>query len=108
MRLDLRHLVPRDANAPSPAASAEERDDLEGLARTALEPDVVDLAAAPAFGVDQLVIEHVETEIDRILQFWPTFVRIISGIAAKEMSKMTPRYSTPSVLATRPFAYSRM
>lgn len=107
MHLDVRHLLPGDANPPV-SPTAEDRDDLQRLAGPTLEPDVVNLAAPAALRVDQLMIEHVEPEVDRIVQFWPTFVRIIKGIAAIEMSKMTPRYNTPSVLATGPFTCSRM
>jgi hypothetical protein len=38
-----------------------------------------------------LMVENVETEIDRVAQFWPTFVRISNGIAVSEMMRMTTR-----------------
>ena len=86
VRVDLRNLTPRDANSaaaaqpggdPSehsgPAApdagTAENRDHLERLAWAALEREIVDLPAAPALRVEQLVIEDVEPEVDRLGQF---------------------------------------
>jgi hypothetical protein len=37
------------------------------------------------------VVEHVQTEIDLLAQFWPRFVRIISGIADSAITMMTTR-----------------
>jgi hypothetical protein len=68
MRFDVRHLFPWDANSP-PSPSGEDCDDLQRLTGTTLEPDVVDLAAPPALRVDQLMIEHVEPKVDRLVQF---------------------------------------
>jgi hypothetical protein len=71
--------------------SAQDCDHLERLARIALEHKIVDVAAAPPFGVEELVIDEVKTDVDCVVQFWPTFVRIISGIAARETTRMTTR-----------------
>jgi hypothetical protein len=38
-----------------------------------------------------LMVKDAEAEIDRVAQFWPTFVRIINGIAVSEMIRMTTR-----------------
>ena len=125
MRTDAVHLFPRDAHAPAapqpggdppdPAGprspdsgAAQDRDYLEVLARPALERDVIDLSATPALSIEQLVIEQVETEVDRLRQFCPTFVRIMSGTALTAITMMTTRYTIPSTLAIRPFVYSRM
>jgi hypothetical protein len=70
---------------------AQDCDHLERLARIALERKVVDVAAAPPVGVEELVIDELKTDVDRVFQFWPTFVRIISGIAATETTRMTTR-----------------
>ena len=125
VRVDLGHLFPRDANAAAPAdpggdppeqsapgaphsGPAKNRDQLEILAGPALEREIVDLPAAPALGVEQLVIEDVEPEVDRVAQFWPTFVRIMSGTAVRAITVITTRYSSPRMFPTRPFVYSRM
>ena len=125
VRADLVHLVPRDPDAPpasqpsgDPAddtrtrtpdsGAAQDRDYFEVPARRALERDVVDFAAAPAVDVEQLMIEQVETEVDRLCQFCPTFVRIMSGMAATAITMITTRYRIPSAFAIRPFVYSRM
>ena len=122
---DAVHLFPRDAHAaaapepggdpPDPSGprapdsrAAQDRDYFEVLARPALQRDVVDLSATPAVGVEQLVIEQIEAEIDRLRQFCPTFVRIMSGMALTAITMMTTRYTIPSALAIAPFVYSRM
>ena len=71
--------------------SAEDRHDLELLPGATLERQVVRVPAASLVAVEQLVIEDVQTEIDRAAQFWPTFVRIIRGMAVKEMTTITRR-----------------
>jgi hypothetical protein len=38
-----------------------------------------------------LMVEEVQTEIDGVAQFWPTFVRINNGTAVSEMIRMTTR-----------------
>ena len=125
MRADAVHLVPRDAHAPAasqpggdPAdhtrprppdsGAAQDRDHLEVLAGPALERDVIDLPATPALGIEQLMVEQIEAEVDRLRQFCPTFVRIMSGMALTAITMMTTRYTIPSALAIRPFVYSRM
>jgi hypothetical protein len=86
MRTDAVHLVPRDAhtpaasqpggNPPDPSGprppdsgAAQDRDYLEVLAGPALERDVIDLSTTPAVGIEQLMIEQIEAEIDRLRQF---------------------------------------
>ena len=125
VRADAVHLFPRDAHAaaapepggdpPDPSGprapdsrAAQDRDCFEVLARPALQRDVVDLSATPALGIDQLMIEQIEAEIDRLRQFCPTFVRIMSGMALTAITMMTTRYTIPSALAIAPFVYSRM
>lgn len=71
--------------------SAQDCDHLERLARIALERKIVDVAAAQPVAVEELVIDEVKTDVDFLVQFWPTFVRIISGIAATETTRMTTR-----------------
>ena len=90
------------------SGAAEDRDHFEVPARRALERDVVDLAATPAVGVEQLMVEQVEPEVDRLRQFCPTFVRIMSGMAVTAITMITTRYRIPSAFAIRPFVYSRM
>ena len=125
VRADAVHLFPRDARAPTApqpggdppdpsgprppdSGAAKDRDYLEILARPALERDVIDLSATPALDIEQLMIEQVEAEVDRLGQFCPTFVRIMSGTALTAITMMTTRYTIPSTLAIRPFVYSRM
>jgi hypothetical protein len=86
VRVDLRNLTPRDANsaaaaqpggdssehsrsAAPDAGTAENRDHFELLAWAALEREIVDLPAAPVLRVEQLMIEDVESEVDRVAQF---------------------------------------
>ena len=86
VRVDLRNLTPRDANsaaaaqpgrdpsehsgsAAPDAGTAENRDHFELLAWAALEREIVDLPAAPVLRVEQLMIEDVEPEVDRLGQF---------------------------------------
>ena len=86
VRVDLRDLTPWDANSaaaaqpggdPSehsgPAApdagTAENRDHFKRLTWAALEREIVDLPAAPILRVEQLMIEDVEPEVDRLGQF---------------------------------------
>ena len=108
MGRDVRHLFPRDANdlaateprrqAPDQtravaerARPAENRDDLEPLTRSALEGELIDVSATPALRIEQLMVHEQQAEVDRLAQFWPTFVRIRSGTAATEMIAMTTR-----------------
>jgi hypothetical protein len=86
VRVDLRNLAPRDANSAAAAqpgsdpsehsgsvapdaGTAENRDHFELLAWAALEREIVDLPAAPVLRVEQLMIEDVEPEVDRLGQF---------------------------------------
>lgn len=86
VRVDLGDLAPRDANsaaaaqpggdpsehsgsAAPDAGTAENRDHFELLAWAALEREIVDLAATPALRIEQLMIEDVEPEVDRVGQF---------------------------------------
>lgn len=125
VRSDLLHLAPGHANSSAatdpgcnPAKQSrsvapdsgptENRHHLEILPRTTLQGEIVDLSAAPALGVQQLVIEHVQPEVDRVGQFWPTLVRIMSGTAVRAITTITTRYSRPRTFASPPFVYSRM
>jgi len=86
VRVDLRNLAPRDANsaaaaqpgrypsehsgsAAPDAGAAENGDHFELLTWAALEREIVDLPAAPVLRVEQLMIEDVEPEVDRLGQF---------------------------------------
>lgn len=108
VRVNLRHLAPRDANAAAAAqpgrdpsehsgavapdsGAAQNRNDLELLAGAALEREIVDLPAASILRVEELVIEDVEPEVDRLVQFWPTLVRIISGTAVIAITMITTK-----------------
>ena len=86
VRADLCNLAPRDANsaaatqpggdpsehpgsaAPDPG-TAENRDHFELLAWATLERKIVDLPAAPVLRVEQLMVEDVQPEVDRLGQF---------------------------------------
>ena len=86
VRVDLRNLAPRDANsaaaaqpgrypsehsgsAAPDAGAAENGDHFELLTWATLEREIVDLPAAPVLRVEQLMIEDVEPEVDRLGQF---------------------------------------
>ena len=86
VRVDLRNLAPRDANSAAAAqpggdpsehsgsgapdaGTAENRDHFERLTWAALEREIVDLPAPPVLRVEQLMIEDVEPEVDRLGQF---------------------------------------
>src|SRR5512133_1635589 len=78
--------------APSPdSRPAEDRNDLQLLARPAFEREIVDIAAPPVFRVQQLTIDQVQSEVDRLAQFWPAFVRMSSGTAVSATSTITTR-----------------
>ncbi|MDX6369482.1 MAG: hypothetical protein QOG93_984 [Gaiellaceae bacterium] len=125
MRVDLRNVAPRNANSAAAAqpggnppehsgsvapdaGTAQNRHDLQLLAGVALEREIVDLPAAPLVRVEQLMIEDVEPEVDRLGQFWPTFVRIISGTAVIAITMITTKYTRPRTFPSRPFVYWRM
>jgi len=125
VRVDGFHFFPRDAHAPAApqpggdppdpsrprppdSGAAQDRDCLEALAGSALQRDVIDLPATPSLGIEQLMVEQIEAEVDRLRQFCPTFVRIMSGTALTAITMMTTRYTIPSALAIGPFVYSRM
>ena len=90
------------------AGTAENRDHFELLAWATLEREIVDLPAAPVLRVEQLMVEDVQPEVDRLGQFWPTFVRIISGTAVNAITMITTKYTRPRMFPRRPFVYSRM
>ena len=70
----------------------EDRHDLRHLAGAALDRKVVDVAAAAAVLVEQLVVEDVQADVElAAAQFWPAFVRIISGIAVSATTMITTR-----------------
>ena len=125
VRADLRNLTPWDANSAAAAqpggdpsehsgsaapdrGTAENRDHFELLAWATLEREIVDLPAAPVLRVEQLMVEDVQPEVDRLGQFWPTFVRIISGTAVSAITMITTKYTRPRMFPRRPFVYSRM
>ena len=74
------------------AGAAEDRDDFGHLTGAPFDREVVDVAAAPSVPVEELVVENVQADIDLPgSQFWPTFVRIINGIAASATIPITTR-----------------
>jgi hypothetical protein len=106
--IDLGHVFPRNSDASASAdprrdtsdetgartpdiRAAQDRDDLELLSRSTLERQIVDLATAAILRVDQLPVDDAESEVDRVAQFWPTFVRISNGTAVREMITITTR-----------------
>ena len=125
VRMDLRDLTPRNANStaaaqpggdpsehsgavPPDVGPAEDGDHFELFTGVALECEIVDLAAASVLGVEQLMVEDVQPEVDCLAQFWPTFVRIISGTAVSAITMITSKYTRPRTFPRRPFVYSRM
>ena len=88
---------------PPLAGPDEERHDLRGLPGAALDLEVVDVPTPSPVLVEQLTIHEVQPDVELAgRQFWPAFVRIISGIAVIETARMTTRYRSPSVFASRP------
>ena len=70
----------------------EQRHDLRFLAGAALDRKVVDVAAATAGWVEQLVVHQMEADVElAAYQFCPAFVRIINGIADSETAMITIR-----------------
>ena len=68
------------------------RDDLGGLSGAAFDREVVDVAAASSVLVEDLVVEDVQSDVELgAVQFWPAFVRIISGIAVNATIMITTR-----------------
>ena len=59
----------------------------------ALHLEVVDVAAASAFAVDELMVEETQTQVELLRRAHPCpwCVRIISGIAVIETSRITTR-----------------
>ena len=107
MRLDLGHLVPGHAHAPAAPHDARDpaypssalrpgtrpdadRGNARGFAGPAFEFEIVDVAAASPVAIEDLVVEDLQCDVD-FGQFWPTFVRIISGIAVNATTMMTAR-----------------
>ena len=102
-------LAPRDADAciaadparepPDPARARppvagpdQQRNDARRLPGAALDREVVDVAAPAAVLVEQLVVEHVQSDVELVAaQFCPAFVRIISGIADTATTTITTR-----------------
>ena len=107
-RLDLGHLFPRECaragrgrslaasrpNTPAPAPgrrTGEDRDDARLSRRDTLELEIVDVPAAAAFAVHQLVVENAKAEIDLGHHPCPMFERMSSGIAATAITSTTTR-----------------
>src|SRR6266550_3480999 len=108
MRRDDGNLFPRDPHDPAAAdpgceasgepraptprtRSAEDRDHLQLFAGTAVESEIVDVAAPPVLRVQQLAIDELQTEDDRLAQFWPALVRMSSGTAVNATTMITTR-----------------
>src|SRR5437667_367096 len=74
------------------AVSSPRRSWQRPLARATFDREVVDVAAAPPVLVEQLVVEHLQTDVDLdAAQFWPTFVSSISGTAVSATTMITTR-----------------
>ena len=83
-----------EAAARAPGIAADE--DLHDLGRGAVEAgelEIVDLAAVLAVGVDELVIEHAERDVDfdDLAHPCPPLVSISSGMAATAIARMTTK-----------------
>jgi hypothetical protein len=90
---DPRGEATQPAGTPSPRArAAQDGNNLERLTWIAFERELVDVPATPPLRVEQLMIDEEQPKIDLSrAQFWPTFVRIISGIAVTAMITITTR-----------------
>ena len=84
---------PTEAAAPAPGGGAPTRigDDPRLAVAHTLELEVVDLAAAPAVTVEQLVVEDAEREVDLAVIPAPCCERSSSGIAATAITSTTTR-----------------
>lgn len=84
---------PTEHTRPLPPHSGATQDlhDFQRPTGVAFERQVVDVPTPPSLGVEELVIDDVQTDVDKVAQFWPTLVRIISGIAASETIRITTR-----------------
>jgi hypothetical protein len=74
-----------------PRRPAQDRHNLSLLTRPALDGQVVDVPATTSLGVEQLVVEDAEREVELFAHDCPTLVRIISGIAERETARMTTK-----------------
>ena len=73
------------------AGAGEDRDDEGALAWSAFDREVVDVAAASPFVVEELVIEDVSADMELAHQFCPTLVISIKGIAEIAITMITIR-----------------
>ena len=73
------------------AGPGEDRDHEGALTRPTLDGQVVDVAAATAFVIEELVIENVSADMELAHQFWPTLVMSIRGIAVIAITMITIR-----------------
>ena len=70
----------------------EDRNDLGCFSGPAFDRDVVDVATPAPVPVEDLVVDHVQPDVElRTSQFWPAFVRIMSGIAVNATITITTR-----------------
>jgi hypothetical protein len=103
-RVDLLDLGPGHAHSrrtrerreqpPEPPAPAPDRrpdeDRLDPRLTGQTELEVVDVAAAAAVAIDELVVEQPDREVDLVIPS-PPFVRIIRGIAVSDTTMMIAR-----------------
>ena len=52
---------------------------------------LVDVAAPTVLRVQQLAIDELQSEVERLSQFWPAFVRMSRGTAVKATMTITTR-----------------
>jgi hypothetical protein len=85
-----RHATESTAVTPG-GRTGKDRLDRRRVFAQASEVQVVDLPTASALGVDELMVEQAQPEIDALAHPCPMLLRIISGIAAIATSRMTTR-----------------
>jgi hypothetical protein len=81
------------ATSPARHRADEQGDDTQLLSRLPIEFEVVNLAAAAALAVHELVVERAvgEVELAGSAHPWPMLVSSISGIAVRETARITSR-----------------
>src|SRR5215212_4641051 len=81
----------------------QQHTDTQLTVRAGLEINIVDASAWHPIDIDQLALEHIASEVDR-LHALPPWVSINSGMAAIAATVINARKTTPSTSANTPFA----